>query len=204
MRRILLCFIVLSLLLSGCSFSSPKLQGVQISLSDSKITVDGNEITNDRSKAVYAANDIVFYLAGQDAAYGEGTPEDAHEQNEADAHTVVHITKPGTYILSGALSLGQIAIDLGEDAEENGVSIIGDLPIYVALDSADVWANSELFELDDKKIPINVAGCPPDAFSEKGQLWGNPLYKWEIHKNTNYDWWKRRLSKAFEMFPLAF
>ena len=124
MRRILLCFIVLSLLLSGCSFSSPKLQGVQISLSDIKITVDGNEITNDRSKAVYAANDIVFYLAGQDAAYGEGTPEDAHEQNEADAHTVVHITKPGTYILSGALSLGQIAIDLGEDAEDNPNAVV--------------------------------------------------------------------------------
>ena len=124
MRRILLCFIVLSLLLSGCSFSSPKLQGVQISLSDSKITVDGNEITNDRSQAVYAANDIVFYLAGQDAAYGEGTPEDAHEQNEADAHTVVHITKPGTYILSGALSLGQIAIDLGEDAEDNPNAVV--------------------------------------------------------------------------------
>ena len=124
MRRILVCFIVLSLLLSGCSFSSPKLQGVQISLSDSKITVDGNEITNDRSQAVYAANDIIFYLAGQDAAYGEGTPEDAHEQSEADAHTVVHITKPGTYILSGALSFGQIAVDLGEDAEDNPNAVV--------------------------------------------------------------------------------
>ena len=124
MRKILVCFIVLSLLLSGCSVISPKLEEVQISLSDSRITVDGKEITSDCSQAVYAANDIVFYLAGQDFTYGEGTTEDAHEQSEADAHTVVHITKPGRYIFSGKLSLGQIAVDLGEDAEENPEAVV--------------------------------------------------------------------------------
>ena len=124
MKKSLACFIVLSLLLSGCSVISPKLEGVQISLSDSKITVDGKEITSDSSQAVYAANDIVFYLAGQDFTYGEGTTEDAHEQSEADAHTVVHITKPGRYVLSGELSLGQIAVDLGEDAEENPEAVV--------------------------------------------------------------------------------
>ena len=95
MKKILACFIVFSLFISGCSVVSPIGEGVQISLSDSKITVDGKEITNDSSQAVYAANDIVFYLAGQDFTYGEGTVNDAHEQSEADAHTVVHITKPG-------------------------------------------------------------------------------------------------------------
>lgn len=124
MKKFLLYIIVFSLLLSGCSVISPKLEGVQISLSDSKITVDGKEITSDSSQAVYVANDIVFYLAGQDFTYGEGTLEDAHEQNEADAHTVVHITKPGRYVLSGELSLGQIAVDLGEDAEENPEAVV--------------------------------------------------------------------------------
>ena len=124
MKKSLACFIVLSLLLSACSVISPKPEGVQINLSDSQITVDGNEITSDSSQAVYATNDIVFYLAGQDFTYGEGTTEDAHEQNEADAHTVVHITKPGRYILSGELSLGQIAVDLGEDAEDNPEAVV--------------------------------------------------------------------------------
>ena len=90
-----------------------------IKLSDEKITVNGSEIATDEESAVYAANDIVFYLEGQDFTYGEGGKEDEHSQAEADAHTVVHITKPGTYALSGKLSAGQIAVDLGEDAKEN-------------------------------------------------------------------------------------
>ena len=84
-------------------------------VSDNKITVDGNEITNDTTQAVYSSNDIIFYLEGQDFKYGEGTKDDEHSQAEADAHTVVHITKPGRYVLSGNLSAGQIAVDLGED-----------------------------------------------------------------------------------------
>ncbi len=124
MKKLLAYYIVLSLLLSGCSVTSSKAEGTQINLSDNTITVDGAEITNDSTQAVYAANDIVFYLAGQDFTYGEGTTEDAHEQSEADAHTVVHITKPGTYVLSGKLSLGQIAVDLGEDAKENPEAVV--------------------------------------------------------------------------------
>ena len=64
-------------------------------------------------------------------------------------------------------------------AKQNGVQIIGDIPIYVALDSADVWVHGELFQLDEQRRPTCVAGVPPDAFSETGQLWGNPLYDWE-------------------------
>ena len=69
-------------------------------------------------------------------------------------------------------------------ANEKGISIIGDIPIYVALDSADTWSHPELFQFDDKGEPIGVAGCPPDAFSETGQLWGNPLYRWEAHRES--------------------
>lgn len=83
--------------------------------------------------------------------------------------------------------------ELKKYANDNGVKIIGDIPIYVAMDSADVWADPSLFELDEKLIPIRVAGVPPDFFSEEGQLWGNPLYKWERHKRDDYCWWIKRI-----------
>lgn len=78
-------------------------------------------------------------------------------------------------------------------ANEKGISIIGDIPFYVAFDSVDVWAHSELFQLDEERRPLEVAGCPPDGFSATGQLWGNPLYQWDIHEAQNYDWWIRRI-----------
>jgi len=111
-------------LISGCSSDKPDIEETQITLSDSKITVNGQDITEDTSQAVYVAKDIIFYLAGQDFTYGEGTEADGHEQSEADAHTVVHITKPGRYVLSGTLSLGQIAVDLGEDAEKDPDAVV--------------------------------------------------------------------------------
>ncbi len=117
MKKVLACLLVITLLLSGCSLATPKIEGTQIKLSDNKITVDGKIVTNDNTQEVYTANDIVFYLEGQGFTYGEGTKEDEHTQAEADSHTVVHITKPGRYVLSGELSQGQIAVDLGEDAE---------------------------------------------------------------------------------------
>ena len=85
-------------------------------------------------------------------------------------------------------------------ANEKGVKIIGDIPIYVAYDSADVWSNAALFQLDMEKLPISVAGCPPDGFSKKGQLWGNPLYKWEIHKESGYAWWVYRIERSFKLY----
>lgn len=77
-------------------------------------------------------------------------------------------------------------------AHDKGVKIIGDIPIFVAYDSADVWANPELFYLDEFGQPTVVAGVPPDYFSPTGQLWGNPLYRWDIHKQSGYDWWLAR------------
>ena len=81
-------------------------------------------------------------------------------------------------------------------ANENGVSIIGDLPIYVALDSADVWANPQMFQLDENLEPTFVAGCPPDGFSATGQLWGNPLFRWDKMEEDNFAWWIKRISYA--------
>ena len=88
-------------------------------------------------------------------------------------------------------------------AAEKGIEIIGDLPIYVATDSADAWSHPELFMLDARKRPTEVAGVPPDAFSDDGQLWGNPIYNWPKHKETDYAWWTRRLAKAVERHDLV-
>ena len=88
-------------------------------------------------------------------------------------------------------------------ANENGIRIIGDIPIYVAFDSADTWAAPELFQFDKENKPIGVAGCPPDAFSETGQLWGNPLYKWEYHKKTGYEWWIKRIAYCFKLYDVV-
>ena len=85
-------------------------------------------------------------------------------------------------------------------ANEKGVDIIGDLPFYVALDSVDVWAHPELFQLDEERQPIKVAGCPPDGFSATGQLWGNPLFAWEEHSKTDYAWWIRRIGYLCKVY----
>ena len=92
---------------------------------------------------------------------------------------------------------------LKEYANAQGVGIIGDMPIYVAMDSADTWADSELFQLDGEKHPIEVSGCPPDGFSADGQLWGNPLYDWDALAASGYDWWLHRLEASFAMFDVV-
>lgn len=91
---------------------------------------------------------------------------------------------------------------LREYARENGICIIGDVPIYVPLDSVDVWCNPELFQLDENLNPVAVAGCPPDAFSEDGQLWGNPLYRWDVMQKNGYRWWVQRLSCAGKLYDI--
>ena len=130
-KKILLTISVLTLLLiCGCGDKTSKNKSeylenaVEIILSDSEIIVDGETIPTDPSANVYKANDIVYYEADKGFTYGEGTKEDEHTKQEADKHTVVHITKPGTYALSGSLSAGQIAIDLGEDAKENPEAVV--------------------------------------------------------------------------------
>ena len=85
-------------------------------------------------------------------------------------------------------------------ANDKGISIIGDIPIYCAYDSADVWATPQYFYLDGDKKPVEVAGCPPDVFSEDGQLWGNPLYRWDVMAKEKYRWWVDRIKSAFEIY----
>ena len=92
---------------------------------------------------------------------------------------------------------------LKDYANQNGIQIIGDIPIYVAFDSADTWAAPEMFQFDEKNEPKAVAGCPPDGFSATGQLWGNPLYDWEYHKKTGYQWWIRRIEYCFKLYDIV-
>lgn len=92
---------------------------------------------------------------------------------------------------------------LKEYANSNGIKIIGDIPIYVAGDSCDVWADHKMFLLDEERVPLRVAGCPPDYFSETGQLWGNPLYDWEYLDKNNYIWWINRIKTSLELYDLV-
>lgn len=92
---------------------------------------------------------------------------------------------------------------LKEYAHSQGIRLIGDIPIYVAFDGADSWAHPELFQLDEENLPVAVAGCPPDAFSATGQLWGNPLYDWGYHGRTGYEWWIKRMEYSFRMYDVV-
>lgn len=85
---------------------------------------------------------------------------------------------------------------------ERGIKIIGDIPLYVSLDSADVWADNYLFEMDEKRRPTCVAGVPPDCFSEEGQLWGNPIYNWKVMEQENFDWWRKRMLSCAGLYDV--
>lgn len=122
--------LLLSMALIGCDnrenteAKTEQPEVTKITLDDSQILVNGEKVSTDEFSAVYADNDIVFYLEGQDFTYGEGSKEDEHSQTEADAHTVVHITQPGTYELGGKLSAGQIAVDLGDGAKKDETAVV--------------------------------------------------------------------------------
>ncbi len=87
-------------------------------------------------------------------------------------------------------------------AHQKEIQIIGDIPIYVALDSADVWANPGQYQLDEDLQPVDVAGCPPDAFSDYGQKWGNPIYDWDKMEQDNFSWWRGRIQSAAKMYDV--
>jgi 4-alpha-glucanotransferase len=89
-----------------------------------------------------------------------------------------------------------------EYAHRHKIRIIGDIPLYIALDSADAWANPEIFEFDENRNPIRVGGVPPDYFSETGQLWGNPLYRWDVLKQTGYRWWVDRIRTNLSLYDI--
>lgn len=146
--------------LFACTACSTKLEAqsikaVEIQLSDEAVYVDGVSIAADSQNAVYTANDIVYYESGKDFTYGEGTAEDAHSAEAAAAHTVVHITQPGAYRISGKMSKGQIAVDLGEEAEENPNAVVtlilNGMDITCEVASAIIFYN--VYECADTENP---------------------------------------------------
>ena len=130
-----LAAILLASALAGCYGSTPsaEIDGVLIQLSDEQTMVNGSAASSDPTQAVYTANDIIYYESGRDFTYGEGKETDAHSKEEADAHTVVHITKPGRYILSGQMTKGQVAVDLGKDADDDPNAVV-----TLVLDGVDI------------------------------------------------------------------
>ena len=88
-------------------------------------------------------------------------------------------------------------------ANDKNIQIVGDMPIYVSPDGSDVWAQPEMFQLDEQNHPTAIAGCPPDSFSADGQVWGNPLYDWDYHKRTNYHWWVTRMWYSYKLYDLV-
>ena len=141
---------------------------VYIDLSDEQISVDDTAISSDSAQAVYAAHDIVYYEEGRDFTYGEGSESDAHSAEEAAAHTVVHITQPGRYVLSGTLSAGQVAVDLGDDAKENPEAVVtlilNDVDITCTVAPAVIFYNvyecgSTDAETASKDVDTSAAGA---------------------------------------------
>ena len=166
MKRIFACMLALACALGtiGCGQSTPaeppntepeNNAATQIHLADDGITVGGEAISTDSAAPVYAANDIVYYEDGHDFTYGEGESDDAHSAEEAATHTVVHITKPGTYALSGQLSAGQIAVDLGKDAKEDPNAVVtlilNGVDITCSVAPAVIFYN--VYECGDKDNP---------------------------------------------------
>ena len=94
-------------------------------------------------------------------------------------------------------------LDLKKYANKNGIQIIGDIPIYISSDSVETWTQSEIFQFDENKKPLKVAGVPPDYFSSTGQLWGNPIYNWEELKKTDFDWWKSRIKANLKLYDIV-
>ncbi len=139
---------------------APSADGVTVQVSDSGVLVDGESAGTDPDEAVYTARDIVYYESGHDFTYGEGTASDEHDAAEAEAHTVVHISQPGTYILSGSMSHGQIAVDLGEDADEDPEArvtlVLNGLDITCTVAPAVIFYN--VYECD----PEGDQGAAPD------------------------------------------
>ena len=124
-----------------------------------------------------------------------------------DSDTVKQFAKEHSVVIQRSMVLQWLFFHqwrhLKEYANKRNITIFGDMPIYVSHRSADVWWHQDLYKLDAKGLPTEVAGVPPDYFSKTGQLWGNPLYKWENHLKTKFSWWKSRFRHLFNLYDLV-
>ncbi|MFV0502468.1 MAG: 4-alpha-glucanotransferase [Lachnospirales bacterium] len=151
--------------------------------------------------------DYSFFMALKDYFHGKSWlewPEDIKYRNK---ETIIHyentLEEEINFYQFLQIKFNEQWQNLKNYSHSKGISIIGDIPIYVALDSTECWVNKELFEFNEKSEPTFVAGCPPDGFSADGQLWGNPLYNWKYHEETNYSWWISRMKYTFELYDIV-
>ncbi|MDP9351224.1 MAG: 4-alpha-glucanotransferase [Chloroflexota bacterium] len=152
-------------------------------------------------------NDYALYAALKDEYHGAlwntWAPELVARRPEALEQARAHLSREVRFQQWVQWIFFEQYRRLKREANRRGVRIVGDLPIFVALNSADVWAHPEIFYLDEGGEPTVVAGVPPDYFSETGQLWGNPLYRWDVLAADGYEWWVRRMRKVLEMYDLV-
>lgn len=151
------------------------------------------------------ALDYARYMAIKDSV--NGIPwhkwDDKFKVYENAVSNVEHLKNEIDFYLFEQYLFSKQYLKVKEYAEEKGIAIIGDIPIYVSSDSVDVWKNPQLFCLDDDYQPKIVAGVPPDAFSKDGQLWGNPVYNWQEHKKDGYLWWLSRLERNLQLYDVV-
>ena len=157
-------------------------------------------------KESYWLDDYSLFMAGKDYNEGRCWLEWECDLRDADKH-VKDVWKEKLSDEVGYYKFIQYLFEvqwtaLRKYANDKGIKIVGDIPIFVSMDSTDVWADRELFLLESDGYPTVVAGVPPDYFSATGQLWGNPLYDWKIHKKNHFSWWIKRLEKQLELFDI--
>ncbi len=158
-------------------------------------------------KNAHWLDDYALYMAVKDSYGGQAWSEWEEDIRLRNPEALAHYRKR----LAREIGFWQFVqyqfyrqwLALKRYANDKGICIIGDLPIYVAQDSADVWANPSLFQLDEALRPVKVAGCPPDAFSRTGQLWGNPLYRWDDQKEQVFAWWVKRMESASTLYDVV-
>ncbi len=146
----------------------------------------------------------VSFMALRDK-FGEGTTwqEWPHNYRSYDATLIAadkQLSAAAEFYRHLQFAFQQQGCAVRDYAHQKGIALIGDMPLYVSADSADVWANPLLFQLGDDGTPQVVAGCPPDAFAAEGQIWGNPVYDWDYARDQGYSWWLRRLQRAFDLY----
>ncbi len=166
-----------------------------------------NELNEFRSREAYWVENYAMYMAlkyeNNMAAYWEW-PENIKLRNpDAIAEAFNRLYDEIEYWVYIQYRFFEQWEKLKKYANSKGIKIIGDIPIYVAEDSADTWAHNEILKLDENRRPICVAGCPPDYFSPKGQLWGNPVYDWEYLKSTAFEWWMLRIKSALKIYDIV-
>lgn len=154
-------------------------------------------------KEAFWLDDYALYMALKDSQNGQiwlEWPENLRSPSETfkTQLTQTYAKEIGYYQFLQFLFFREWE-DLKTYANQRGVKIIGDIPLFVSMDSADVWANKHLFQLDSTGYPLAVAGVPPDYFSATGQLWGNPLYNWDVHKDDGFSWWIKRIKNQLRI-----